>query len=361
MEKDNKVRIKQINDIVSIVKIISLLFTSIIFFNVFSNFNNSNNINFYYLFMPLLIFIGIYIVWFFEIMKKKEKKHLNKIYFIENLVFISIFYISIIISGGYKSEYKLIFLFIIITSTIQSGLKNGIIVSFTCSFLIIVLDVINGGSNKYLQNDLILSGIFFLTATPLGYYVKIEKNHIEKLKEAINIDSLTGVYNHRYFQESIRKEIQIAKEKEDSLALIFLDIDHFKYYNDLYGHQMGDIALCKVAKILKNNVRKKDIVSRFGGEEFSIILPSITDKEAIIVAERLRDAIEREQFYGEENKFNGKITISVGISMYPNNSINSKELIKTADVALGRAKELDRNRVELYDNLEKICLNDKKN
>ncbi|WP_010295520.1 bifunctional diguanylate cyclase/phosphohydrolase [Clostridium senegalense] len=358
MKDSEKVKIKQINDIVSIVKIASLFFVTIIFFDVMFQKNGYldmfiyNNIDFICFMLPILLLTGIYTLWTFSISKRYCEKSHKKIHIIENMIFVVLLFFCIIVSGGYTSEYKLIFLFIIITSTIQCGMNHGLLIAASSSILILALDLICGPNksvNQYFQRDLILSGIFMLTAWPLGYYVKIEKEHIKELEKAINKDGLTNVYNHRYFQDKIREQIRIAKETKDSVGIIFLDIDFFKNYNDLYGHQNGDKVLFKVAKLLEQNVRKCDIVSRYGGEEFSIILPSIDECELINIAEDIRKIIEKYKFYGEENQPKGKLTVSIGVSLYPSKADDAEELIKTADDALYRAKFLSRNRTEFYE------------
>jgi diguanylate cyclase (GGDEF)-like protein len=142
--------------------------------------------------------------------------------------------------------------------------------------------------------------------------------------------------------------MDFSKEKSGQVSLIFVDIDHFKYYNDLYGHERGNKALIKLASILKKNIRSKDIVCRYGGEEFVIILPCTSKKRALSVAENLRYLVENTYFEGEENQINGKMTISMGLSNYPDDANDEYELIKTCEDALYRAKYLSRNRVESY-------------
>ena len=130
--------------------------------------------------------------------------------------------------------------------------------------------------------------------------------------------------------------------------MIFIDIDYFKNYNDIYGHQKGDYVLKRVAEIIKLNIRDGDVAARYGGEEFAVILPDTTEEEALDVAENLRKEIENSQFDGEENQPNGKLTVSIGVSVYPDKAQNDIDLIKSADDALYRAKFFYKNRVEAY-------------
>ena len=129
------------------------------------------------------------------------------------------------------------------------------ITSIIASLAILIMDILcmPGASriNKYFQDDLLLAGVFILTAWPLGFYVKIEGEHIEKLENLVNKDGLTGVYNHRYFQDSLKELIINAKKKKSKLAMILTDIDYFKHYNDLYGHQKGDEILRCIGENIK--------------------------------------------------------------------------------------------------------------
>lgn len=351
-------RLKEINDMVSIVKLASLMFTGIIFFQYFFDEDKLDGslINQQSASMGIIIaglmLLFIYLLWSFPSTKRMNKKNYKFVMFIENMVFIAIFFVAVILSGTYESEYKYIFLFIIMTSTIQLGLKSGIMVSVTSSFLILGMDILcfqNAGEvNKYFQNDLILSGIFILTAWPLGFYVKIEGEHINKLEELVNKDGLTEVYNHRYFHDTLKEKVALSKKYNEPISMIFVDIDYFKHYNDLNGHQMGDEVLRTIGKILRDNLRENDIAARYGGEEFAIILPNTDETEAVIIADKIRKTIENTKFFGEENQPNGVLTASFGISVYPDKAKDDITLIKSADDALYRAKFFMKNRVETY-------------
>lgn len=350
-------RLKEINDMVSIVKLASLLFTGIIFFQYFFDEKKINGSAAYAqsastgIMIAVLILLFIYILWSFPSIKRMNKKSYKYIMFVENLFFIAIFFIAVIFSGANESQYKYIFLFIIMTSTIQLGLKSGITVAIISSVLILGMDIVcfeTSGVNKYFQNDLILSGIFILTAWPLGFYVKIEGEHINKLEELVNKDGLTRVYNHRYFHDTLKEKVALSKKSNKPISMIFVDIDYFKHYNDLNGHQMGDEVLRTIGKILKDNLRENDIAARYGGEEFGIILPDTEEKEAVLIADNIRKIIETTKFEGEENQPNGLLTVSMGISVYPDKAKDDITLIKSADDALYRAKFFMKNRVETY-------------
>lgn len=353
IEVNNK---KQIDDIVSVVKLSSLIFAGMGFFEHIVDANQS--IDYASSLFPILtIIVGalvlsfVYCIWAFSTAKKIGSKYKNRTQLVENFVIIIIFFLVILMSGANKSDFKFLFLFIIITSTIQSGRKHGLVVACLSAISILAIDLIfsNGSPvNKYFQNDLIMAGVFVLTAWPLGFYVDIANDHIEELKSLANEDGLTGVYNHRFFHDILRLKIISCEKEKTPISVIFIDIDYFKHYNDLYGHQKGDEVLRIIGSLLKNSIRKEDVVARYGGEEFSIILPDTSEKDAIPIAEAIRKKIEETYFEGEENQPNGRLTVSMGISVYPEKAKNDVELIKSADDALYRAKFFKKNRVETY-------------
>lgn len=354
-ESENKR--KQINDIVSVVKLASLLFSAMGVLNfVLNNYTMSVEGDNYSITINIVLFIVfvlaiVYSIWAFSTTKKFNEKYIVKVHKIESILFVAMFFIIILLTGGHQSEFKFLFLFIIITTTIQLGMKQGLIVSFISSVGLIMIDLIYTfcfDKFIYIEKDLIMSGVFILTAWPLGFYVKIESDHIKRLESLANEDGLTEVYNHRFFQDALKKKLAEYEVNKKPISLIFIDIDYFKHYNDLYGHQKGDDLLKTIGRLLKDSIRKNDIVARYGGEEFAIILPETVEKDAVKIAENIRQKIENTYFYGEENQPNGKLTASIGISVFPDKAQNDVELIRYADDALYRAKFLNKNRVEAY-------------
>lgn len=354
LEEDKQ---KKIQEIVSIVKLTSLLFSGIIFIRYYFNridtkvYQKESYYSLISLFGGFFILASIYFVWIFSTVKKIGSKYINIVQLLENLIFILLFIIVILNSGKNTSDYKFLFLFIIISSTIQLGIKHGMIIASISSVFILGLDIMCQPTvliNQYFENDLILAGVFILTAWPLGFYVKTENEHIRKLEALANKDGLTGVYNHRFFYDALGEIMETCEKENSQVSMIFMDIDYFKTYNDLYGHQKGDEVLRTIGLILNNSVGEKDVVARYGGEEFAIILPNTSELDAIKLAEKVRREIEKTYFHGEENQPNGKLTVSIGISIYPNKAKNAIELVKSADDALYRAKFFDKNRVETY-------------
>ncbi len=160
-------------------------------------------------------------------------------------------------------------------------------------------------------------------------------------------DYLTGLYNHRFLRSRLDEELSRSVRNKKCVSVIFIDLDFFKTYNDLNGHLAGDSALKKTADILKDSVRDIDIVVRYGGEEFCVVLPDTTKEEAAFVAERIRGEIEKEKFLNEDNMPFGCLTASFGIATFPDDGHTYTSLIHSADLALYSAKTGGRNRVVL--------------
>ena len=165
----------------------------------------------------------------------------------------------------------------------------------------------------------------------------------EKTVIRAHSDYLTDLWNHGYFQYLLQTEVEKAKGSQAHLSLIMLDIDDFKIYNDTLGHQAGDQILKELAVLLKNHSRKMDYVCRYGGEEFTIILPRTEKKEAYLIAERLRLDIEKHIFVHEEILPQKKLTVSVGIATLPEDGKIPSELITTSDKKLYSAKNKGKN------------------
>lgn len=171
------------------------------------------------------------------------------------------------------------------------------------------------------------------------------KFHAEIERLAIS-DGLTGLFNHRHFQERLTQEMRRLERLTGSLAVLILDIDYFKRVNDTYGHPVGDAVLKGVADIISTTIREIDIAARYGGEEFAIILPGTEARGAMKMAERLRKTIMEEKYSGEGDTF--RVTVSIGVSAYPDGVKSKEELIDRADKALYHAKRAGRNQCMLW-------------
>ncbi len=163
-----------------------------------------------------------------------------------------------------------------------------------------------------------------------------------QLNDRSRVDGLTGLYLRRYFMERLHTEIQVAKRYKTDFYIMMLDIDFFKKVNDTYGHLAGDKVLTAIAKILSDSVRPGDIIGRYGGEEFIILLPMVTKKQVLEIAENIRKNVEKQKFTDNNETFN--TTISIGITKYIE-SLNEDNLISIADNALYQAKKEGRNKV----------------
>lgn len=168
----------------------------------------------------------------------------------------------------------------------------------------------------------------------------------QEISQQAIIDELTGLYNYRYFIFILKQEVQRAHRYLTPLSLAIIDIDNFKQINDTQGHLTGDRQLKKITKILKSYLRETDILCRYGGDEFVIILPETTLKQSLVTAERLRKAIQTEGRHPDTISFN--TTVSIGIAALDDYTTSAQELLKNADHALYQAKQYGRNRVELY-------------
>jgi diguanylate cyclase (GGDEF)-like protein len=158
-------------------------------------------------------------------------------------------------------------------------------------------------------------------------------------------DGLTGLYNHRHFQERWRKEVKRAARYGHAVSLMIIDVDSFKNFNDTMGHPQGDVLLREISTLLCRSVRDVDVVARYGGEEFVIVLPETRKSDTIILAERIRSIIGSHPFDHRDVQPAGRVTVSIGVSNFPEDGSGASDLIVGADKALYRAKQGGRDRV----------------
>ncbi len=172
------------------------------------------------------------------------------------------------------------------------------------------------------------------------------KRAISVAKQQALRDQLTGLYNRRFMNEYLKKWKFILKRQQGKASILMIDLDHFKKVNDTYGHHAGDIVLKRVAAIITSNLRASDFVFRYGGEEILVFLTDVTKENGLKVAEKLREAIELEEFRVSNKSL--KITVSIGVASYPEDSEDLEEVVKLADKALYAAKHKGRNCVVAY-------------
>ncbi|MBN3038315.1 MAG: GGDEF domain-containing protein [Candidatus Omnitrophica bacterium] len=165
----------------------------------------------------------------------------------------------------------------------------------------------------------------------------------QKTQKLAITDGLTGTFVHRHFQERFEQEISRTLWTNSQFAFLMIDIDNFKSYNDKYGHIAGDIVLKQIAGLIKSGVNPGDIVARYGGEEFGVLLVDTPQYEAIKIAERIKEKIEKEKFVLRREAT--KVTISAGIAFFPKDARKREDLIRRADMALYKAKAEGKNRI----------------
>lgn len=220
-----------------------------------------------------------------------------------------------------------------------------ITIVFECTRIILV------SPDKMLIHILLLYSFGSIIIASAGYLFilsLVESNYLyRKYRDESVIDYLTGLNNVRQF-DRIYNNFVSRLSFDGRLSLLFIDIDHFKKVNDTYGHTNGDLILGGLGNLLQKTCRECDVVSRNGGEEFSVILPDCSQLEAVNIAEKIRSAVEQHKFYISEDKI-VRITVSIGIAVYPDTTESFNDLIMGADTALYQAKQSGRNKVILAD------------
>ncbi|WP_294404448.1 diguanylate cyclase [uncultured Clostridium sp.] len=220
---------------------------------------------------------------------------------------------------------------------------------------------------RRINSESSVNGQLILISTNAVNYINSESKKIIKsfkpfltfLLEKYNLtisstlDKLTSVYNRKYFEESLIFLLEGSRLDNSEFAVIMFDIDDFKGVNDKYGHQVGDEVLIKVTREVQKSISKNDIIGRYGGEEFIVLLPNCDKNKAINVAEKIRTNVDDARILGEKRK----VTISIGIAMSNNERISSEEIVKRADQALYRAKHEGKNRCILWDGESGISSN----
>ncbi len=362
MFDQNKNINSKIQQITNAVKIFSLLFSGIACSQYY--FNNQNlyqflSYNFFQYFAIIIICFTIYLCM--DLLDKIAKKNVYFVKWVHAGVLLAVTFLSVMLTGGYESNYKFLFLFVVISASMELGMGAGLIISGFSSLIVLGVDLIYAPSNLIntcFQSDIVLASAFLIIALTLGFYVITENEHIDYLKNLANIDGLTGLYNHRYFYERLNILTQECKKNGSFLSLLFIDIDYFKYFNDVNGHQKGDDALIVLADMFRSLVRENDVAARYGGEEFAVILPDTPEEQALEIAENLRRAVQEHVFSGQEYLPNRNLTISVGVSVFPTKAKTEDEIIRYADEALYRAKSFRKNRVESYSSILDDLKND---
>lgn len=195
-----------------------------------------------------------------------------------------------------------------------------------------------GERSRQLKQRLILSGAEQVSLALANLNLR------EILRNLSIRDPLTGLFNRRYMEESLERELHLAGRKGTPVSVVMMDLDHFKYFNDTFGHKAADTVLCKLGAQLQRGIRSSDIPCRYGGEEFVLILPESSLEAAWLRAEQLREAVKRMQIqHGYQSL--GPVTVSAGVAVFPDHGATVESLLQSADMALYVAKQAGRDRV----------------
>jgi diguanylate cyclase (GGDEF)-like protein len=237
-----------------------------------------------------------------------------------------------------------------ITGVNRPRFKTKSFISVPLKFKEQIIGVLNL-SDKKDQGIFTESDLDMLTPLVSHFAALIQRSRTLAMTETLErlsvTDPLTELFNRRFLDKRMEEELNRSLRHGSHLTVMVVDLDNFKTYNDLCGHIAGDKALKKAARILMREVREMDVVTRYGGEEFCLLLPITSKKESIFVAERIRRGMENEKFSGEENLPLGCLTASIGIASFPEDGDSPDMLINAADMALYQAKAGGRNRISL--------------
>lgn len=202
---------------------------------------------------------------------------------------------------------------------------------------------------KFTEEDGLLTWMLAMQAESIFHNTRAEREFLRKMAMT---DGLTALFNRRYFDEQVDREIQRSYRTGKPFVLMMLDVDFFKKYNDHYKHLKGDQALREIATILKARLRQIDTPSRFGGEEFAVLLPETEEAGGLAVARHISVSVKNHSFAGKEKVRDVKMTVSIGCSIFPQDGTDKEELVHRADLALYHAKESGRDQVVLFSQLQ---------
>ena len=237
----------------------------------------------------------------------------------------------------------------------KEGIETPVIVISGQGDEMLVSQVIQLGAYEYLPKNRInlesVSRVINNTLERARLRNDVKKAQA-KMVEMSTVDELTKLHNRRYFIEALEGEFERASRYEIEMALIMVDLDHFKKINDTYGHPSGDMVLSKIGGILKKHVRRNDIACRYGGEEFAVILSNVSRENIYAAYDRFREMVSEHLFEYESNQFH--ITVSIGIA-FSNNAESANDLLSQADQALYQAKDTGRNKTVTYMDKEEFA------
>ena len=245
-----------------------------------------------------------------------------------------------------ESFFKFLLLMPVVVNALYYGAGRGYLWALFSTAGVLIIDIFQKA--EHIDVDVLVISMIWLFAWLLGKMSETEMAAREELQRQASIDGLTGVFNHRSFHDFLEEYFLKAKIANKSLTLIMIDVDFFKYYNDSYGHQKGDMVLKELAGIIEEGVNNRGICARYGGDEFVVLLPGYGSSEGFVVGEEIRQLVEKTSFEGDSILPRGHFTVSVGIANYPEHADSKDQLLQKADEALYKAKHTKSNKVELY-------------
>ena len=281
------------------------------------------------------------------------KENLKSKYFWLHFLLYNIF-IFIIAFSINNSNIKLMIMIITIVETyylVIAFKKTGFVIGFVYNISgILVIFSIYKFDSLYHNSIMAHATASMISLIFIYWHVQKTDSYEEKLVEASTTDLLSGLYNNRYYTRKIEEELSRAKRENKSLGLLIIDIDKFKNINDTYGHEKGDFVIRTLCNEISKVIRIEDIFCRYGGDEFTIIITNYTNKAANKVSKKIFGVVN----YINKNNLlliDESIYLSIGISNYPNDSVNKTDLFKNADAAMYQSKKYDGNMYTLYEDI----------
>ncbi|MCK4762267.1 MAG: diguanylate cyclase [Candidatus Aminicenantes bacterium] len=262
-------------------------------------------------------------------------------------------------SGAFDSPVIVLFIFYIMVSTFLIYHDKAFRKTLTAIILLTGIFFLREGINVYSPKlagmvgfTIILLFAFFISAYLSKNLRESEKSlhrFLEKTGELSVTDRLTGLYDQSHFFLLLNLQLEKARRYNYPFAIVMFDVDHFKNYNDSCGHLQGSAVLKRISELMKKEFRTSDILARYGGDEFAVILSHSDRVGAYLAADRLREIVEEEPFEDRDKQPLGKITLSLGVAGYPEHGSTVDEILNNADKALYMAKNAGRNRAMIYE------------
>jgi diguanylate cyclase (GGDEF)-like protein len=273
--------------------------------------------------------------------------------------------LTVFFSGGLASPIIALMIVYIMISTFLVDTRKALRNTLASIVLLLAIALLQDGGGFFSGSQvtgLLAYYFMFIFAYFIAGYLSQNLHRNEDLlqevlrqtRELSVTDGLTGLYNQMHFFELLDREARESQRHGMNFSLIIFDVDHFKNFNDSNGHLRGSETLKNIAALMKNKFRSTDLLAKYGGDEFVIILPQTDKVGAYLAAERLREGVEKQAFPGAETQPLKKITVSIGLASYPEHGLSDEEILNHADKALYFAKESGRNRSVIYhENIEK--------